>query len=281
MTAYGWAVSESPSPEPSPTWIDNHCHLDGEDDPGAIISDARANGVEHLVCVGVSLERSLECIRLAEAHAAVSATVGLHPHDATDGTDGIRELALAGRDAGTVVAVGECGLDYYYEHSPKDDQRSVFAVQIALAHELDLPLVIHTRDAWADTFSILDSEGMPPKTVFHCFTGGPQEATEALGRGAYLSISGIVTFKSAEDLRAATVEAPLDRLMVETDSPYLAPTPHRGHKNRPALVARVGEEVANLKGVAVQEVAAATTRNARAFYNLGAMLDGDLTEEGS
>jgi TatD DNase family protein len=233
-------------------WIDNHCHLD----------------VEHLVCVGVSLDRSRECIRLAEAHPSVSATVGLHPHDATDGTGELSGLAEAGRDLGTVVAVGECGLDYFYEHSPREVQKAVFAEQIGIAHALALPLVIHTRDAWADTFAILDSEGIPEQTVFHCFTGGPEEAEQALQRGAHLSISGIVTFKSATELREATTSAPLERLMVETDSPYLAPTPHRGKKNRPALVARVGEEVAILKGLSVAEVASATSSNARAFYGI-------------
>ncbi len=136
-----------------------------------------------------------------------------------------------------------------------------------------LPLVIHTREAWDDTFALLDSEGMPARTVFHCFTGGPAEAEMALSRQAMLSVSGIATFPSAVELRAAVASAPLDRLMVETDSPYLAPVPHRGERNRPALVARVGEELAALRSESVEAVAAATTANARAFYDLARPTD--------
>jgi TatD DNase family protein len=144
----------------------------------------------------------------------------------------------------------------------------VFAAQIQLAHERDLPLVIHTREAWDDTFTILDREGVPRRTVFHCFTGGRDEAVAALHRGALLSISGIVTFKSAHDVREAVVAAPLDRLLVETDSPYLAPVPHRGRPNRPAWLPLVGAAIAALKACPVGEVEAVTWTNAAAFYGL-------------
>src|SRR5690606_25529102 len=167
------------------------------------------------------------------------------------------------------VAVGECGLDYHYDHSPRPTQREVFAAQIALAHERGLPLVIHSREAWVDTFDILDREGVPERTVFHCFTGGPAEAERALERGAHLSFSGIVTFKSADDLRAAAARCTLDRLLVETDSPYLTPEPHRGRPNRPALVPLVGAAVAVAKDLDVAEVAVASWRNAERFYALG------------
>jgi TatD DNase family protein len=166
------------------------------------------------------------------------------------------------------VAVGECGLDYHYDHSPRDVQREVFAAQIALAHEHDLALVIHTREAWEDTFAVLESVGVPDRTIFHCFTGGPDEARRCLDVGAYLSFSGIVTYPSAPELREAAVLCPLDRLLVETDSPYLAPVPHRGKKNRPALVAVVGEAVAAAKGAAPADIAAATWANAAAAYRL-------------
>ena len=243
-------------------WIDNHCHLGADDE--AMIAEAHEAGVARLITVGTDLEHSVIAVRVAEANDNVWATAGIHPHDATQGIDGI--AALLGHPK--VVAVGEAGLDYYYDHSPRDVQQSVFAAQIALAHAHDLPLVIHTRDAWDDTFRILDREGTPPRTVFHCFTGGPSEAAGAIERGACLSISGIVTFKTADDLRAAVAQTPLERLFVETDSPYLAPVPHRGKANRPAWVPLVGATIATLKACTVADVEAATWANACSFYGL-------------
>jgi TatD DNase family protein len=194
----------------------------------------------------------------------VWATAGVHPHDAADGIEGLADLL--GRPE--VVAVGECGLDYHYDHSPRDVQRQVFAAQIALAFEHDLALVIHTRDAWADTFDILGAEGVPPRTVFHCFTGGPDEARKGLDLDIRISFSGIITFKTADDLRAAAAVCPLDRLLVETDAPYLAPVPHRGQKNRPALVPLVGAAVAEAKHVDVAAVAEASWQAATDLYRL-------------
>jgi TatD DNase family protein len=246
-------------------WTDNHCHLEPGPSATAAVEDARVAGVERLVVVGTDAEHSRRAISVASAHESVWATVGVHPHDAVEGVDDI--VALLGE--AEVVAVGECGLDYHYDHSPRPVQREVFAAQIGLAHDRDLPLVIHTREAWDDTFAILDGEGVPERTVFHCFTGGPDEARLALDRGAVLSFSGIVTFKSAGDLRAAAALCPLDRLMVETDSPYLTPEPHRGRPNRPALLPLVGEGVAAAKAITVDAVAAATWANAQAFYGLG------------
>lgn len=251
-----------------PTWIDNHCHLDGEPDPRTVVEQARAAGVAELVTVGTSLERSVACLELAGAVAGVWATAGVHPHEARDGCDGLRRVADAGLSSGRLVAIGECGLDFHYDHSPRPDQSRVFAEQIRLAQDLGLPLVIHTREAWDETFDILDREGVPDRTVFHCFTGGPDEAAAALERGAHLSISGIVTFPGATGLRSAVAAAPLERLLVETDSPYLAPVPHRGERNRPAWVVHVGAEVAALQGREVADVARATTATTRAFYGL-------------
>ena len=166
------------------------------------------------------------------------------------------------------VAVGECGLDYHYDHSPRGVQREAFAAQVALANRLALPLVIHTREAWDDTFDILDAEGVPARTIFHCFTGGPDEARRCLDLGGHLSFSGIVTFPSADDLRAAATLCPLDRLLVETDSPYLAPVPLRGRRNEPANVAVVGAAVAEARGTTTENVAAATLSNARVAFRL-------------
>jgi TatD DNase family protein len=247
------------------TWTDNHCHLEPGEAGAATVADARLAGVDRLITVGTDLTRSRIAIEVAGAHDGVWATAGVHPHDASQGIDGIADLL----GAPEVVAVGECGLDYHYDHSPRATQREVFAAQIDLAHELDLALVIHTREAWPDTFAILDHEGVPSRTVFHCFTGGPAEAEQGLARGIALSFSGIVTFKAADDLRAAAALCPLDRLLIETDSPYLTPVPHRGEPNRPALVPLVGQAVAVVKGLTANEVARATRANAEALYRLG------------
>ena len=251
-------------------WIDNHCHLDGEADPGSLVEEAKANGVVGMVCVGVDVARSAACLEIAAGHDGVWATAGVHPHEASGGTEGLEDLVARGRRQGLLVAIGECGLDHHYDHSPRPVQRDVFARQVSMAHRLDMPLVIHTREAWEETFEVLDSEGVPRRTVFHCFTGGPDEAEAALRRGAHLSVSGIVTFPSATDLRAAVAAAPLGRLMVETDSPYLTPVPHRGTRNRPVHVALVGREVASLQGAPVPEVSAATVATTAAFYGLEA-----------
>ena len=248
-------------------WIDDHCHLPGDAAAAAdLVADARDAGVERLITVGTDVASS----QLALAHArsfpgVVWATAGVHPHDAKDGGVDEIEALLA---LPQVVAVGECGFDYHYDHSPRDQQRAVFAAQVALAHRHDVALVIHTREAWDDTFALLESVGVPERTVFHCFTGGPSEAERCLDLGAYLSFSGIVTYPSAPELREAAALCPLDRVLVETDSPYLAPVPHRGKRNRPALVAVVGEAVAAAKGLAPDEVAQASWANAEALYRL-------------
>jgi TatD DNase family protein len=168
------------------------------------------------------------------------------------------------------VAIGECGLDYHYDHSPRDVQRAAFAAQVALAHERGLPLVIHTREAWADTFAVLAAEGTPATTVFHCFTGGPDEARRCLDLGAYLSFSGIVSFKTATDVRAAAALCPDENLLVETDAPYLAPVPHRGRRNEPAYLPAVGAALAAATGRDIEAVAALTDRNARVAFRLPA-----------
>jgi TatD DNase family protein len=245
-------------------WTDSHCHVPYEGVGVDVIADARAAGVERLITVGTDAAQSRAAIDTAAAHDGVWATVGLHPHDASNGVDTIVDLL----DSPRVVAVGECGLDYHYDHSPRPQQRDAFAAQIQLAHDRDLALVIHTREAWDDTFSILAAEGVPGRTVFHCFTGGPDEARRCLDLGAVLSFSGIVTFKAADDVRAAAELTPLDRLLVETDAPYLAPVPHRGTRNTPAWVPDVGAGVATVKGVDVDAIAAATWATAERVFRL-------------
>jgi TatD DNase family protein len=248
-------------------WTDSHCHVPYEGVDVDVIDAAQAAGVTRLVTVGTDAEQSRAAIDVAAAHDGVWATVGLHPHDATQGVASIVPL-LDSAPPGTVVAVGECGLDYHYDHSPRDVQRTVFAEQIALAHERDLALVIHTREAWDDTFEILVAEGVPERTVFHCFTGGAVEATRALDLGAHISFSGIVTFKGAADVREAAVLCPLDRLLVETDSPYLAPVPHRGRVNTPAWVPLVGAAVATAKRVPIEAVEEASWTTTERVLNL-------------
>lgn len=246
-------------------WFDNHCHLTSlKQTPEEAVAAAVDAGVTRLLTVGCTVPDSEAAVEIAGRFDNVWATAGVHPHDAKDGLDGLEALL----DRPKVVAVGECGLDYHYDHSPRPEQADSFVRQITMANERDLALVIHTREAWDDTFEILDREGMPTRTVFHCFTGGPDEAAAAVERGAYVSFSGIVTFKTAEDLRAAAVITPEDRILVETDSPYLAPVPHRGKPNQPANVAVVGEFLADLLNQPPDQFAAVTTANALDLFGL-------------
>ena len=246
-------------------WTDTHCHLGWEgSDVAEQVAEAGEAGVQRLITIGTHEETSRTAIRAASEHDNVWATVGLHPHEASLGVDSIASLAGGDR----VVAIGECGLDYHYEHSPRDAQREAFAAQIALARQHDLALVIHTREAWDDTFEILEADGVPERMVFHCFTGGPQEAKRCLDVGGHLSFSGIISFKNAADIREAAGICPQDRLLVETDSPYLAPVPHRGKENRPAWVAVVGEALAAARGEDPAEVAASTWANAERVFAL-------------
>jgi TatD DNase family protein len=243
-------------------WFDNHCHL--SENAEEEILRAREASVIGFVNVGTDLVSSRKAMEKARMLSGVWATAGVHPHEALKGIDGIADLL----EDSNVVAVGEAGLDYHYDYSPREDQNRVFAEQIEMANKSNLPLVIHTREAWEETFKILDSEGVPNSTVFHCFTGGKVEAKECLKRGAYLSFSGIITFKKSESLREAASECPLDRAMIETDSPYLTPVPFRGKKNEPANVSLVGKELAFLQDKSSEEVALATTQNALDFYGL-------------
>ena len=246
-------------------WTDTHCHL--EDDRMDLGTDAAVRaaldaGVSTMVTIGCDANTSRAAIAVAAKHPEVWATVGLHPHEAQHGTEQLLSLI----DQPRVVAIGECGLDYYYEHSDRPSQRAAFAEQIALAHQHGLTLVVHTRDAWDETLDILDAEGVPTNTVMHCFSGGPEHARLCLDRGMFLSFSGIVTFKNAADLRDAALMCPEDRLLVETDSPYLAPVPHRGKQNQPAFVAVVGNAIAKLRDVSPEHLADATSRNARRAF---------------
>ena len=247
------------------TWVDSHCHVHDPAIPGgatAAVEAAHAAGVTTMITVGCDRATSLLAIAAADSHDGVFATVGLHPHEARFGVDTIVDLL----ETPGIVAVGEAGLDYYYDHSPRDVQRRAFAEQVQLANQLRLPLVIHTRDAWDDTFDVLAAEGVPERVVFHCFTGGPVEMRRCVDLGAYVSFSGIVTFPSATDVRDAARDCPLDRLLVETDSPYLAPVPHRGRKNHPAWVTHVGDFIAEVRALTTERVQTATHANAHLAF---------------
>jgi len=241
-------------------YVDSHCHL--YDTRGAdlddVIASARAAGVTTMITVGCDAATTAQAIDIAARYEGVHATAGLHPHEAVHGVSTIQHFF----DDPNVIAVGEAGLDYFYEHSPRAQQRVAFAEQIQIAHERGLPLVVHSRDAWDDTFDVLAAEGAPERTIFHCFTGGPEEARRCLELGAYLSFSGIVTFKTATELREAAKLCPTDRLLAETDSPYLAPVPHRGQTNKPEYVVHVVQVLADLRGVQSEEVRVATVENA-------------------
>lgn len=283
-------------------WVDSHCHLQdvylgGDDDPGSpgddsdatrgsgtvaltdTLSRTLAAGVGTVVCVGTDAATSIQALALARSAAAgelgdrvpdVWATAGLHPHQASSGVDELAGVVSEAVSSGNpyLVAVGECGLDFHYNHSPRQVQLVAFAEQIALAHLHRLALVIHARKAWDDLFSVLAAEGVPERTVLHCFTGGPEEARRCLDAGMYVSFSGIVTFKNAVEVREAAAMCPIDRLLVETDSPFLAPVPHRGKPNEPAYVSLVGAAVAEVRGMAPSELASMTARNATAAFAL-------------
>ncbi len=249
------------------TWVDSHCHVHDDripDGAAGAVASAREAGVTTMITVGCDRATSHAAIATAAAHDGVFATVGLHPHEAAAGVDSIVDLL----DTPGIVAVGEAGLDYYYDHAPREAQRDAFAAQIQLAHSHGLPLVIHTRDAWEDTFDILAAEGVPTRTIFHCFTGGPDEVRRCLDLEAFVSFSGIVTFKGATDVQAAAMLCPFDRLLVETDSPYLAPVPHRGATNRPAWVPHVGRFIAELRGVTAESVETSSTAAAGLAFPL-------------
>ncbi|HTD49251.1 MAG TPA: TatD family hydrolase [Acidimicrobiia bacterium] len=256
-------------------WVDAHCHLQLDldatrfevADADAQVERAHAAGVEWMVCVGTGLETSRQALALASRYDDVYATVGLHPHDASRlgaEWDSLAELA----DADRCVAIGEAGFDLHYEHSPQQDQEIAFRHHIGLAKAVDRPLMIHSRNAWDETFRVLDAEGVPTRTIFHCFTGGPDEARAALDRDCYLSFSGIISFKTADEIRAAAAFAPAERLLVETDSPYLAPVPHRGKPNEPAYVPLVGAALAAARGVDLATVAELTRTNASRVFGL-------------
>jgi TatD DNase family protein len=246
--------------------VDTHCHLFLlGDEPSPAIEAARAAGVTTLICPGIDPATSRRALELAESHRGVFATAGMHPHDAAafDARAGaeIEELLADPR----VVAVGECGLDFFRMRSPREDQERVFRAHVALARQAGAPLVVHTRDAWAEILRLLD-EGSAERVVLHCFSGDARIARECAARGYHLSFAGNLTYPKNEALREAAASIPLDRILVETDSPFLAPQRLRGHDNEPANVIDVIEELARVRTEPVDAIRDATFANARAAF---------------
>jgi TatD DNase family protein len=252
--------------------IDSHCHLDPQYfavDRAEVLARARAAGVEAFVCVGVGrdLEAPRQAVALAAAEPDVFATVGVHPHDVATMADGDwDELAALARQP-RVVGIGETGLDYHYDHSPRELQQAAYRRFVGMARAAALAVVSHVRDAHVEAAGILRDE-KAGEGVIHCFSGGVAEARAYLDLGQYLSFSGILTFKSAGNVREAAAFAPLDRILIETDAPYLAPVPHRGRKNEPAYIAETLAALASLRGLPVAEVDAATSTNTRRLFGL-------------
>lgn len=250
--------------------VDSHCHLDFPEfapELDAVLGRARAAGIGHFLTIGTELKSFSRVRAIAASAPDIHCTVGVHPHEAQHERLSGPDALLAHADDPKVVGFGETGLDFYYNNSPRAEQIADFCVHIAAARTASLPLVVHTRDAEDDTIAILDDTCRDGSVtgVIHCFTGTARLARAALDLGFFISISGIATFKKTDDLRAVIRDIPLDRLLVETDAPFLAPLPHRGKRNEPAFVVHTARQVADLKNVSVETLAEATTAN---FFRL-------------
>ena len=256
--------------------VDSHCHLDFKDfadDLDAVVERGRAAGVERFVTICTHLDRLDRTLAITRRYDPVYCAAGMHPHEAADAGNCI-ERKLAGlAQLPKLVGLGETGLDYHYDHSPRADQQRSFRRHIRAARETGLPLIVHTREADADTMRILAEEGAgqggdkPLRGLIHCFSSSRQLAEKAIEFGFYISLSGIITFKAADALRQVVAEVPIERLMVETDAPYLAPAPKRGKRNEPALVAHTAAKLAEIKGVSTTEIARRTTENFYALFD--------------
>lgn len=248
---------------------DTHAHLDSLEDPEGAVERARSNGVERIISISSGLESSRNTLAFAGGREGIYVAVGVHPHAAATGDEPTLSAIedLAGSQG--VVAIGETGLDYHYMNSGKETQIRSFTGQIAIARRRGLPIVIHVRDADEDLIGILKSEDVSERRgVIHCFTGNYETAKRYLDLGFYISFSGIVTFKKSDELRAAAAGVPADRLLIETDSPYLAPVPFRGKPNEPAYVRHVAETVAEVRRLKTEELARLTSENAARLFGL-------------
>ena len=251
--------------------VDSHCHLDRlklekfDGDLDAVLDLARSRGVHKFLCVGISLDNVDQVVEIAGRYDDVVCSVGVHPLDVDSGLAEVDKLLELSQKPG-VVALGETGLDYYYDTETKEVQQRSFTAHLQAAGQAGLPVIVHTRDARQDTIDLIRAHGNPEHAgVLHCFTESWEMAKAALDLNYYISLSGIVTFKNAEELRDVARKIPLDRLLVETDSPYLAPVPYRGKSNIPAYVREVAEFIAELRGIPLEQLAETTSEN---FYRL-------------
>ncbi len=255
------------------TFIDSHCHLDMDafqEDFSATLSRAEAAGIVHIISIGIDLNSSAAAIRLAQRHRQISATIGVHPHDAAgmDEEKWDQLIELYKRNTAEVKAFGEIGLDYFKNYCPPEVQRQQFSRQLAIAEELNLPVVIHNRDADADCLDILSDFNREAGCLMHCFGSDYSFARKVLDAGMMISISGVVTFTNAPDLHDVARKIPLERMLIETDGPFLAPVPFRGRRNEPAHVRFTAARIAELRGIDITEVAETTSRNTRQFFHL-------------
>lgn len=252
-------------------FVDSHCHLDFPEfapELDAVVARARAAGVVRMVTIGTRLSAFAPVCAVAERFPEVYCSVGVHPHEAEkEGAHATPEKLVALAAHEKVVGIGETGLDFYYDHSPRGAQEAAFRNHIAAARQTGLPLIVHTRNAEEATARVLREEMAKGafSGLIHCFTSSAQLAEDALDLGFYISFSGIVTFKKAEELRAVAARVPIDRLLIETDAPYLAPVPHRGKRNEPAFVVKTAEAIAGLRGMSAEALGAATCEN---FFRL-------------
>ena len=249
--------------------VDSHCHLDFKEfnDVGAVVSRAKAAGVELMVTISTRVRSFASTLGIAESFPEVFCSVGTHPHNAADESDLTAEELISLSGHPKVVAIGESGLDYHYRHSPPSAQAASFRVHMEAARRTGLPLIVHSRDAEDDTASLIEEEMAKGdvRLLLHCYSSRPMLAERGLALGAYISFSGILTFKNADEIRLVAQRAPLDRIMVETDAPYLAPVPHRGKVNEPAYVLHTLQALADLRGMSLAEMAAVTNAN---FFRL-------------
>jgi len=252
--------------------FDSHAHLDSsrfDDDRDGIIKEAKEKGLQYIINPGADLNTSIEAVNLAEKYDMIYAAVGVHPHDVKDIDEDTLTIIKSLTTRNKVVAIGEIGLDFYYDHSPREEQRKWFKRQIELAQEVKLPIIIHDRDAHGEVFDILKEYNVGEfGCVMHCYSGSLELAKEYIKRGIYISLAGPVTFKNASKTYEVAKEIPLEWLLVETDSPYLTPVPYRGHRNQPAYVQYVAQKIAEAKGISFEKVAEQTNENARRLFNL-------------
>jgi TatD DNase family protein len=260
-------------------FVDSHAHLEGhkyDSDRADVFARATQAGVTAVLCIGnADTPDGFDCaIKLAEQFPNVYASVGIHPHEAKLGNEDLYAKLSELANHPKIIGWGEIGLDYHYDHSPRDVQRKVFIRQMDIARAADLPIIIHcrptdnTENAWQEVFALLREHWSGRTGIIHCFTGEPKHMHEAVELGFMVSFSGAVTFPKAQNIRAAARECPLDRILIETDSPYLAPIPYRGKRNEPAYVIETAKKIAEVRGVALEEISEATTRNFNRLFSL-------------